>query len=180
MYHGGVIPDRGIEMLIQLVSKNTRIAAVILGNGEERFVNFLKDKVRQLSVDDRICFHEAVPQKELWKYAGAVDVGMILAPAVNRNHLYSLPNKFFENIQSETPVICPAYPLMSQMIEKYGNGLTCDPRDSLDIDSCIERLRTNPELYQICKKNAKKAKEELCWKREKEGLKDAYEGLLNR
>lgn len=178
MYHGGVMPGRGIEMLIQIVFRNTNVAAIILGNGDNLYVKSLKEKVKELSLENRICFHEAVPQKELWKYVGAVDVGMILAPAISRNHLYSLPNKLFENIQSETPVICPAYPAMKKIVEQYGSGLYCDPTEISELNHCIERLRTNQKLYKRCKENAKIAKDFLCWEREKEKVKDAYEGVI--
>jgi len=178
MYHGRVMPDRGIEMLIRLVSVNPNVAAIIFGNGEAQFVRKLQQKVQELSVDGRIYFHEEVPQKELWKYVGAADVGMILAPAITRNHLYSLPNKFFENIQSETPIVCPSYPEMERIIKHYRNGLTCDPTDLAAVNHCIEQFRTDSELYQNCKRNTVRAKEELCWEKEKITLKEAYEKLL--
>ena len=178
MYHGGVMPDRGIERLIYLVSINPELAAVVLGNGEESYIKNLKKWAQQLLVSDRVCFCKAVPQTELWKYVGAVDLGMILASSINKNYLYSLPHKFFENIQSETPVICPDYPAMRQIIEHYGNGVTCNPMKFTEINHWVEQLRTDSKFYQKYKTNTKKAKEILCWENEKNALKKAYIGLL--
>lgn len=42
MYHGAVMSGRGVEMLIRLVSLNTNIYAVILGNGEDSYMGSLK------------------------------------------------------------------------------------------------------------------------------------------
>lgn len=174
MYHGGVMKGRGVEMLLQEVQHNPQVCAVILGNGQQDYMEQLKAMAESLGVTNRVLFHPAVPLEELWKYAGAADVGMILAPAIVANHLYSLPNKFFENIQSETPVICPSYPAMKPIVEQYGIGLTCDPTDLEEIDRCVEIMRTDKTFYGQCKENLKKAKEDLCWEREKVVLQEAY------
>lgn len=174
MYHGGVMKGRGVEMLLQEVQHNPQVCAVILGNGQQDYMEQLKAMAESLGVTDRVLFHPAVPLEELWKYAGAADVGMILAPAIVANHLYSLPNKFFENIQSETPVICPSYPAMKPIVEQYGIGLTCDPTDLEEIDRCVEKMRTDRDFYAQCRENLKKAKEDLCWEREKVVLQEAY------
>lgn len=177
MYHGGVMPDRGIEMLIRLVERNPQVAAMILGSGEKVYVGSLKEKAG-LVPGNRIYFHEAVPQKDLWKYVGAADVGMILAPASCKNHFYSLPNKFFENIQSETPIICPNYPAMDELMEKYKIGLSCNPENLEELTACVEKLYTDVQFYQSCTEHLKLAKEELNWQNEQIVLKEAYAVLL--
>lgn len=177
MYHGAVMQDRGIETLIKAVEKNRDVIAFILGNGEKEYLEKLRRMAGKLAAG-RVMFHEAVPQRELWKYVGAADIGMILAPATCRNHLYSLPNKFFENIQSETPVICPSYPSMGNIMEQFRFGLTCNPQDIDDINRCIEKMRTDRIFYVGCKTNVKAAKDVLQWENEREILQDAYRKIL--
>ena len=179
MYHGGVMSGRGIETLLELVSKNSNVCAVILGNGEEKYQKSLRMLADNLGITERVVFLPAVPIEKLWKYAGAADVGMILAPAVVKNHLYSLPNKFFENIQSETPVICPEYPAMKPIVDRYQIGLTCDPTNIESINSCVERLRTDKTFYQKCVENTRKAKQELCWEKEKKVLLESLENVYD-
>lgn len=178
MYHGGIMRGRGIETLIKLLNRNPNIVAVILGDGEKEYVESLKQLARDLGVQNRTLFHSAVKLCELWKYVGAADVGMILAPAVCQNHLYSLPNKFFENIQSGTPLICPHYPAMKELVERYDIGLTCDPENMEEINSCVEKMRLDQEFYRKCKRNVLKAKKDLCWEKEKQVLLPAYEACL--
>lgn len=169
--------DRGIETLIKVVGKNSNAAAFILGNGEKGYLEKLRRMAARLA-DGRVVFHEAVPQRELWRFVGAADIGMILAPATCKNHLYSLPNKFFENIQSETPVICPGYPSMGKIMEQYRMGLTCNPVDIDDINRCVEIMRKDKSFYAKCKANIKTAKDVLNWDKEQEILKDAYRRIL--
>ena len=178
MYHGGVMKGRGVEMLLQEVQHNPQVCAVILGNGQQDYMEQLKAMAESLGVTDRALFHPAVPLEVLWKYVGAADVGMVTVPAVARSYYYMLPNKFFENIQSETPVICSNFPAVAPIVEQYGIGLTCDPTDLEDIDRCVETMRTDRDFYAQCRENLKKAKEDLCWEREKQGLMDAYRNAV--
>ena len=178
MYHGAVTSGRGIESLIELLKMNGNIAGVILGDGEESYIERLRSKAEEDGLGARLLFYPAVKNQDLWRIVGAVDAGLILAPAISENHLYSLPNKFFENIQSETPVICPFYPAMRELVDRYGVGLTCNPEDIEEINECVERLRTDKELYGRIKKNLQEAKGQLCWEKEKGVLRKAYQEVL--
>ena len=178
MYHGGLMKDRGIETLLKIVSLNPEVCAVILGNGAAEYNIELHKLASEYHVVDRVAFHPAVPIEKLWEYVGAADVGMILAPAICKNHYYSLPNKFFENIQSETPLICPDYPAMSPIVSQYHIGLTCDPTDLESVNQCVEKMRTDKVFYQKCKANLIRAKKELCWENEKQKLIAAYQEIL--
>ena len=176
MYHGMVAQERGVESLLRLLEINSNIKGIILGDDScgGKYINELKSLAKKKNISNRLYFHKAVSHSELKKYVGAVDVGLIVAPAICKNHLYSLPNKFFENIQSETPVICPNYPTMKCIVDEYGFGLTCDPEDIDDINKKIELIRTDKELYNRLKENVKRAKAELCWENEKKILRTAY------
>lgn len=179
MYHGGVMSGRGVETLLNLVSINDNVCAVILGNGEASYMEAMKNQAEQLGVVDRVTFHPAVPIEVLWQYVGAADVGMITIPAVVKSYYYMLPNKLFENIQSETPVICSDFPAVAPIVENYRIGLTCDPTDFDAINECVEKMRCDKEFYLQCKENLKTAKQELCWEKEKLVLEKAYSKVRN-
>ena len=178
MYHGGIVCDRGIEMLIKVVSINPNICGVILGNGKKEYVNQLHKLARELQVSNKILFKEAVPIEELWKYVGAADLGMIMIPAQCENHKLSLPNKFFENIQSETPIVCPNYPAMKAIVDGYDNGITCDVSDVYSINDAVETLRRDRYLFIRKQEGAKKAKRKLCWENEQVVLYQYYKALI--
>lgn len=179
MYHGIVMRGRGIETLLRLTAVNHNICSVILGNGEEGYLRELMQLADELCVRHRILFKPAVPLDELWKYVGAANVGMILPPARAKSYFYSLPNKFFENIQSLTPIICSNYPAMQPIVEQYGIGLAVDISQESEIETAIERMRTDSDFYRKCKTNLKIAKEEFCWQKEKVALQQAYKGFMN-
>jgi glycosyltransferase involved in cell wall biosynthesis len=94
------------------------------------------------------------------------------------SHYYSLPNKLFENIQSETPIIGSNFPEISRIINNYDIGLCCDPNNTDDIAYTLEKLRKDKVLYAGFKHNTVKAKSQLNWEKEKEVLKAAYAKIL--
>ena len=180
MYHGGLLPDRGIETLLQLLSINPNIYGVILGNGGDAYVQSLHALAEELNVKSKVLFIPAVPLSELWRYVGAADLGLILIPANCENHRMSLPNKFFENIQAENPIVCPNYPAMSSIVKQYDNGRVFKEKDIIDLSEKVNCLRNNSLEYSEKKNGAKKAKEELCWEKERKILQDAYNQLIKR
>ena len=179
MYHGGIAYERGIEQMIEVIGKNKNIVGVIMGNGNYVELNNKIEKlINELDLEKRVYRINAVKQTDIWQYAGAVNVGMVIAQPTCTNHFYMLPNKFFENIQSQTPLICSNFPVMSAMLEQYGVGVTVESSSVDDINEKIELLRTDKEFYDKLKHNTKLAKEELCWEKEKLILKDAFKKYL--
>ena len=179
MYHGAVMQDRGIEELLQVVQKDEKIQAIVLGYGEEKYKKALNKNACELGVEDRVLFHDAVPNTELWKYIGAADVGIALHQLICMNHYYMLPNKLFENIQSLTPIIGSESPEMRKIIGGYDIGLLVNPKSVEEIVCAVGKMQKDTALYMRFKNNLKKAKEELCWEREKLILLKAYRSSFN-
>jgi len=178
MNHGGITPLRGIDNLIRLVGRNTSLYGIIMGYVmDDAYLDSLLRLAREEGAAEKMVFLPAVEQKRIWEYAGAADVALILIHGAFRNHYWSLPNKFFENIQSLTPIICSHYPEMKRIVEAYGIGLTCDPDNLEEINACIEKMRTDKAFYTQCKENLRQAKEDLCWENEKRKLIGAYTAL---
>ena len=177
-YHGGLTTERGIETVIKLTAVNPHVRAVIIGDGDEAYVRTLKTLAREINVEDRILFHPAVPLHELWKYVGAVDLSLILLSGKPKSYYLSLPNKFFESIQSLTPLVTADFPELKRLIDYYQIGLTCDPDDLNAVNTCVEKMRTDKDFYARCKENIGKAKEDLCWEKEKQVLIDACKQYL--
>jgi glycosyltransferase involved in cell wall biosynthesis len=180
MYHGGIVPNRGIEEFIMALSKTEKTVGVILGNGTINYIEKLKELTKSYKVQNRFLFLPAVPINELWKYVGAADFEVAIPKIVSKNQYYSLPNKFFESIQSLTPIICNNTPEMANIIQQYEIGITIDPPCDVDkISEAINKMRTEKDSYQRYKENLVKAKNDLCWEKEKQILINAYKNIIS-
>ncbi|MEO7048018.1 MAG: glycosyltransferase [Ferruginibacter sp.] len=179
MYHGRITGNRGIEELIEIISRTENTAGIILGDGVPEYILDLKELSMKLNVRNKILFLPAVEIEELVNYLGASDCGVIALRIIYKSYYYALPNKFFENIQSLTPIICNDTPEMARIVSQYNIGMTIDPPGSVEAAvQSVTRLSTDKALYRSFKTNMVKAKNDLCWEKEKERLAEAYNNIL--
>lgn len=176
LYHGALFNNRGIEKILRAVAQTEGTAAIVLGNGEPTYIASLQALCGQLNILSRVLFLPAVPLSRLFSYIAAADVEILIGAPDVRSYYLSLPNKFFESIQAETPVIVGG-PETGKLTSAYGIGCIVDPSNDSYLINAIEKLRVNKSYYNTCKKNLKKAKQELCWENEKDRLKKAYSEL---
>ena len=178
LYHGAIMNGRGIENIITAIANTTGVKCIILGFGDDTYIQSLKRLIAKNQLGDIVVFHDAVPQDELWKYVGAVDVGVVALDNICLNHYYCLPNKFFQNIQAHTPIIGCDFPEIKRIIEKYDIGLVCKADSPAALRESIICLKDDKVMYNSFKENLKIAAKELCWENEKKVLIDAYKAIL--
>ncbi|MDO4811185.1 MAG: glycosyltransferase [Eubacteriales bacterium] len=179
MYHGKLCRYRGIEEICKAMSMVPDIYLVTVGDyANSRYKTAFESMVNQYQISSRILQYPAQPLCELWKYVSAADCGIVMNNTDNPNYIYALPNKFFENIQSMAPIICSDSVEMARIIRQYDIGILSPSGDAEKLAENIEKMRTDKELYRKFKFNLVKAKDELCWEKEKEKLKAAFAKYL--
>lgn len=177
MYHGGIMPGRGIEYAIQaLPFLPDDMGLVIMGSG---MIENFRALAREIGVAHRVYFHPAVSVTELKDYIGAVDVELVLIQGKYCvSYEYSLPNKFFESIQACLPMICANLPEMGRIVQQWDIGLLVNEDDEKSVAEAVMKLRNDKSLYDRLKKNMEKAKKELCWEKESLKLKAAIQEMV--
>ena len=84
----------------------------------------------------------------------------------NKNYTFALPNKFFDSIAAETPVIVKdTFVSMKKIVEKYGIGVVINPNN---IEESVEKILKAYENYDQLIENIKKHKNKFVWDEEKE------------
>ena len=164
-------------VLLEILGKDGTAAAVV-GPEMPDLKGYYHGLVREMQIEDRVYFHPAVPLDELYCYVGAADMGVVILPPVNKNNLWALPNKLFENIQSMTPVVASNNPEIGRIVTEYGIGICIDPNSMDEMVNAVNKMRSDAAFYAACKKNIKTAKEDLCWEKEKLKLMAAYGAIL--
>lgn len=178
-YTGYFYPFRGLEQIIEAMSLEEESFSVWVGEyGKDAYREKLASQIEQASIAERLLIYPMQPHEELWKFVSAADVSVIMMNSRNENYKYALPNKFFEAIQSLTPVICSDTREMARIINQYNIGLLVPSGDGKALAAAIRRLKNDKALRETFRQNLKTAKRELCWENEKRILERAYKAYL--
>lgn len=174
MYHGAVMQGRGIEGIISGISRVQDAALIILGFGNEEYIDTLKALSSQERCSTRVLFQPSVAQTDLWQHIGAVDLETCLIPCDCESYRMAMPNKLFESIQSLKPILASNATDIVRLIRQYDIGMICEKLDPVSIADCIEQLRTQSKLMNRYQQNMDKAKRQLCWEKTKAEFINAF------
>ncbi len=178
LYQGGFLENRNLEFLIESVSYfPENFVLVMLG------YSFLGDRLKNISrriniLGKKVFFIDRVPQKELLSYTSSADFGIIPYPNIDLNTKYCTPNKLFEFIMAEVPIIANKQLVtVKRILEKYEIGKTITfsspKKTAKEIEEVIREINLEKVRIKI-----KKAKDVLSWQRQKKVLLDSYDQMI--
>lgn len=180
LFQGGFSPYRNLEQLIEAMAlvKHPKVDLVMMGFGE--FETVLTEKASRLGLlDKRIYFLPAVPQSELLQHSASADAGIIPYPHVDLNSYYCTPNKLFEFIQAELPILANNSPELRRFVHETKFGLVKPMHTSRQIASAINEIFTDTCLYSSYKKHLKEQRNAFTWQVQSRVYLDVFEGLIN-
>ena len=117
-------------------------------------------------VIDQVFFTGKFNQEDLPKLTPSVDVGIALIENISKSYYYALPNKLFEYIMAEVPVVVSNLPQMKGIVDKFDVGFVVDPDNNDELITALKNLTSDEEQYKKFKQNCKVASEELNWENE--------------
>jgi len=90
-----------------------------------------------------------------------------------------MPNKMFEYMIAELPIIASNFLLWREIVEKNNCGICVNPLDPKEIAEAIEYLIEHPDEARKMGENGRKAVlEKYNWEKESKKLLKIYEELL--
>jgi glycosyltransferase involved in cell wall biosynthesis len=170
LFQGVLSINRQLESLVAALGKvnNPDIVLVVMGNGD------IEDELKKIAKDNgtlnqRIFFMDAVPQHKLLMYSASADMGIIPYPHIDLNSYYCTPNKLFEFIQANLPIIANDSPELRRFVEVQGFGITClmdsIPAIAHAIDQAFSQIETSH-----WQENLNQKANQFSW----QGVKDIY------
>lgn len=123
LYQGGISTGRGVELILECFSKNAfeDKCVVFLGYGA------LENMVKEFSIDHKnIYFHPAASPDVLLNYTSSADIGLSLIENTCLNEDYCLPNKLFEYLMAQIPIVVSDLKDQRSFIGKYDIGLVLE------------------------------------------------------
>ena len=164
LYQGIILKGRGIELIYNILKELPDYVFVIIGGGD--FEIYYKKLATKMDLVDQVYFLGKLTQEELLKVTSAAYVGTALIENLSLSYYYALPNKLFEYIMAEVPVLASNLPQMKEIVDKFNVGFAVNPNSKDEIISSLKKLSNDSEIHNKFKQNCKKASEELNWEKE--------------
>lgn len=171
----GINEGRGGEELINAVSLMDNILLLIIGQGV--VVPKLKLLVAENGLSEKVRFIDRMTPENLFTYTFLSDIGISIDKDTSINLRFSLPNKIFEYIRAEIPVIVSNLPERAKIIQQYNVGKVIDDFEPQTIANAIKEMIDDKEQYLNYKKNCINASQQLTWENEEKKLEQIYKHL---
>lgn len=163
LYQGSVNIGRGLDLMIDTMPLLDEYLLYIIGDGD--ILQNLKEYVSTHSLEKKVIFLGKKTPKELSSLTPNASIGISLEEDLGLNYRYALPNKIFDYIQANVPVIVSELPEMKAVIEKYKVGEILTKRTIEELALSIRSISQKTYTSQL-----DFAKTALNWENEKEQL----------
>jgi glycosyltransferase involved in cell wall biosynthesis len=168
IYQGAVNIGRGIKESIESLKYLNNVNLIIVGEGD--IFEEVKEMVVSNGLSDRVTITGKIPFSQLPQYTKQADLGLILLENMGLNYFYSLPNRVFDFIKYQVPILAIDFPEIKKIVEGYDVGICIPDMEPQHIAEIIEKIRTDKEKIKQWKLNAEKASEELTWENDEINL----------
>ncbi len=172
LYQGAVNVGRGLEQSIEAMALLPNAILYIIGDGD--VLEKLKNQVNKMGLHQQVIFTGRIPFEQLPRYTKVAHVGLALLENRGLSYYYALPNRIFDFIHAEVPILATDFPEMAKIINTYNVGKTIQNNTPSDIANGIMAIyNQNLQLSSYNKDGFKQAKEQLCWEYEQNVLSKA-------
>lgn len=162
LYQGAVNKGRGLELLIETMKYLDEAVLLVVGYGD--ILAQLKQKTNQLGLTNKIRFYGKCRPEILKTISPQADLGLSLEEDLGLNYRYALPNKLFDYIHAQLPVIVSNLPEMKHLVEHYDIGFVLEKRTPERLaELIIKTLKLGKAVYED---SLIRAAKDLNWEKE--------------
>ncbi|NVK28931.1 MAG: glycosyltransferase [Flavobacteriia bacterium] len=170
----GINVDRGMEEALEAIEPLSGAVLLIVGNGDA--VPRLKRQVVELGIEKKVIFVDKVPYARLLSYTRVANVGLSLDKPTSINYMYSLPNKLFDYLHSDIPVLTSQVVEVKKIVDEYNVGITVNSSSVEALREGLKKMMDSPS--DRFNKGIARAKAELNWPQERKVLADLLRPFL--
>ena len=171
LYQGAINIGRGLELIINTMPFISNCILVIIGNGD--IIKNLKSYVKNINLVKKVRFLESLTPNELQKITPLANIGISIEEDLGLNYRFSLPNKIFDYINAEVPILVSNLPEMRKIIDTHKVGEIVKERSPQKLALQIKEL-----LKKDYSEELKKAKKELIWENQEEELLAIFRNII--
>ncbi|MDR2691781.1 MAG: glycosyltransferase, partial [Dysgonamonadaceae bacterium] len=118
LYQGAVNIGRGVEWVIDAMPYLDDCIFYVIGDGD--IMQEVREKTKSLGLENRVRFFGRIPLEELASCTLQADIGLVLLENRGLNYYYALPNRIFDFIRANVPVLATDFPEIRRIVAHYG------------------------------------------------------------
>ena len=169
LYQGSIQENRGIEPAIDAIDLLDGVVLVVVGYGYYR--DALEDVVAARGLQERVRFFGPIPNDELLHWTASADVGLCNIVNSSISYYTTLPNKLFEYMMAEVPVLGSDSPGIGTVVTETGVGEVVDPVDPGSLAAATRKILADPAPYRAA---CRQARGRYNWEVESRRLLEVY------
>jgi glycosyltransferase involved in cell wall biosynthesis len=172
IYQGAINIGRGLPQVISAMQFVDNALLVIVGSGD--ILEKVKQQVADLNLNEKILFTGRVHASEVKYYTAQAKLGLSIEEDMGLNYRFALPNKLFDYIQAQVPVMITNLPEMSKLVNHYKIGAIINSFNPEYMAKQMTEALSNEKLRNQWKLNLKLAAKELTWEKEEKILYNVF------
>ncbi len=177
LYQGAINIGRGLEQAILSMKFIDNAKLIIAGDGDIK--SQLEKLVEKEDLQNRVEFTGRLPIDELTELTPQADLGLSIEEDLGLNYRFALPNKLFDYINAQVPVLVTNLPEMAAIVNKYKIGEITSTLEPEELAEKIKEALFNIEKREIWQENLKVAAKELTWEKEEKKLEEVFLRFLS-
>ena len=176
VYTGLVTLNRGLELVVRALAALPDFHLAMVGRAELTTAAILTNLAAELDVSARIHAVPPVPPEELIDFISSGDVAVIAAPDVCLSYRYSLPNKLFEALFANLPLVISDLEDMRDFVTAHGLGEVFAQGDPEALSAALRLVVKQRERY-VDAEQRERLRRSLSFDREAADLLSSYRKL---
>ena len=136
------------EMFDALAELPKHVHLAFLGAGYPS----LDEAVTSREIDGRVHVLRPVLPQEVVPFIASADASVVLYFDGSPNYQNALPNRFFQSIAAELPLVYPNLNEIRRLADRFGVGIMANPQDPTEIRSALKVLIEDDERRSAIRK----------------------------
>ncbi|MBX3103062.1 MAG: glycosyltransferase [Bacteroidetes bacterium] len=177
LYQGMLNEGRGLHWLINALPLLPGWQVWIVGGGI--LETPLHRQALELGVTDRVHFWGMQPFETLHKFTCQATIGVSIEDNLSPNNRFAAPNKLYDYIHANVPVVVTPLPEHSHIVNQWEVGEVMQDFSAEALAQAVQKL-SEPRRYDHCTQQCAAAMQSLCWQPQEPLIQDIYRQALTQ
>ena len=164
IYQGALNVGRGLEWMIEAMPYVENAKLIIVGDGDIK--DDLIDLTNELQLTDKVQFLGRMLPDDFKKITTNADLGLCLLENRGLSYYYSLPNRIFDYIHTEIPILATDFPEIKNIVDTYKTGILINHYEPKYLAETVDKILS--EKFDTS--HFSDLSKELCWQNEEKKL----------